>query len=100
VYTLQPECCVLFVTASCKEIFLFPQNAQGPIYRARSLGTGVICRSYSYRGVKLTTLVPRLRIMRAVLSLRGHAVAQLVEALCYKSEGRGFDSRWCHWIFF
>jgi len=30
----------------------------------------------------------------------GHAVAQLVEALCYKSEGRGFGSRWCHWIFF
>ena len=26
----------------------------------------------------------------------GHAVAQLVEALHYKSEGRGFDSRWCH----
>jgi hypothetical protein len=23
-------------------------------------------------------------------------VAQLVEALRYKSEGRGFDSRWCH----
>ena len=30
----------------------------------------------------------------------GHAVAQLVEALRYKLEGRGFDSRWCHWIFF
>jgi hypothetical protein len=29
----------------------------------------------------------------------GHAVAQLVEALRYKSEGRGFDSRWCHWNF-
>ena len=28
-----------------------------------------------------------------------HAVAQFVEALCYKSEGRGFDSRWCHWNF-
>ena len=27
---------------------------------------------------------------------RGHTVAQLVEALCYKPEGRGFDSRWCH----
>jgi hypothetical protein len=26
-----------------------------------------------------------------------HAVAQLVEALSYKPEGRGFDSRWCHW---
>ena len=31
--------------------------------------------------------------------LMGHAVAQLVEALRYKSEGRGFDSRWCHWNF-
>ena len=30
----------------------------------------------------------------------GQAVAQLVEALRYKSEGCGFDSRWCHWIFF
>ena len=29
----------------------------------------------------------------------GQAVAQLVEALRYKSEGRGFDSRWCHWNF-
>ena len=25
-----------------------------------------------------------------------HAVAQLVEALRYKPEGRGFDFRWCH----
>jgi hypothetical protein len=24
-------------------------------------------------------------------------VAQLVEALCYKPEGRRFDSWWCHW---
>jgi len=29
----------------------------------------------------------------------GHAVAQLVEALRYKPEGRGFDSRCCHWNF-
>jgi hypothetical protein len=27
-------------------------------------------------------------------------VAQLVEALRYKPEGRGFDSRRCHWNFF
>jgi hypothetical protein len=26
-------------------------------------------------------------------------VAQFVEALRYKPEGRGFDFRWCHWIF-
>ena len=29
-----------------------------------------------------------------------HAVAQLFESLCYKPEGRGFDSRWCNWNFF
>jgi hypothetical protein len=26
-------------------------------------------------------------------------VAQLVEALGYKPESHGFDSRWCHWNF-
>jgi hypothetical protein len=26
-------------------------------------------------------------------------VAQLLEALRYKPEGRGFDSQWCHWNF-
>jgi hypothetical protein len=31
-----------------------------------------------------------------ILSL-GHAVAQLVQALRYKPEGRGFDSQQCHW---
>jgi hypothetical protein len=34
-----------------------------------------------------------------VQSLSGAAVAQLVEALHYKPEGHGFDSRWCHWNF-
>jgi hypothetical protein len=29
----------------------------------------------------------------------GHAVAHLVEALCYKPEGHGLNSRWGHWIF-
>ena len=33
------------------------------------------------------------------LQVRGHMVAQLVEALCYKSEGGGFDSWWRHWNF-
>jgi len=28
---------------------------------------------------------------------RGHTVTQLVKVLRYKPEGRGFDSRWCHW---
>ena len=29
----------------------------------------------------------------------GHALAHLVEALRFKPEGHGFDSRWCHWNF-
>ena len=29
----------------------------------------------------------------------GYAVALLVEAQRYKTKGRGFDSRWCHWNF-
>jgi hypothetical protein len=29
----------------------------------------------------------------------GHAMAQLVEALPYNLEGRGFVSRWGHWNF-
>jgi len=28
-----------------------------------------------------------------------YSVAQLVQALRYKPEGRGFDYRWCHWNF-
>jgi hypothetical protein len=34
--------------------------------------------------------------IRGAFIIGGHAVAQLVEVLCYKPEGRGFDSRWCH----
>ena len=34
-----------------------------------------------------------------VLISVGHAAAQLVQTLRYKSEDRGFDSRWCQWNF-
>ena len=45
--------------------------------------------------VKITTMY----YGKGYRSCSGHAVAQLVEALRYKPEGRGFDSRWCHWNF-
>jgi len=41
-----------------------------------------------------------LWICSDILRGTGHPVAQLVEALRYKSEGRGFHSGWCHWNFF
>jgi hypothetical protein len=34
-----------------------------------------------------------------LIAVWGHALAQLVEALNYKPEGRGFGSRWCRWNF-
>jgi len=34
-----------------------------------------------------------------ILLLLGYVVAQLVEVLRYKLEGRWFDFRWCHWNF-
>ena len=68
-------------------------------------------RYYYYRGlinlfaeiiiiiiiIYVTTLI--LLNLSVVHNTKGTAVAQLVEALRYKSEGRGFDSRWCHWNF-
>jgi hypothetical protein len=37
-----------------------------------------------------------LPLLHANNGVRGGAV---VEAMRYEPEGRGFDSRWCHWIF-
>jgi hypothetical protein len=34
--------------------------------------------------------------IKSPFRVQGYAVAQLVEALCYKPDGRGFDSRWYH----
>jgi len=40
-----------------------------------------------------------LQEMDEVFTLKGTLlVAQLVEALRYKPEGRGFDSRWCQYF--
>ena len=36
------------------------------------------------------------RKQTSVQMLRAHAVAHLVKAPCYKPEGRGFDSQFCH----
>ena len=38
-------------------------------------------------------------ILEELMTSKGHVVAQLVDALRYKLEGRGFNSWWCHWNF-
>jgi hypothetical protein len=45
------------------------------------------------------SVINHLYIMKELGNLLGHAVAQLVEVLRYKLNGRGFDSRWCLWNF-
>ena len=45
----------------------------------------------------VTSQLIALRLSTSLFT--GHAVEQLVEALRYNPEGRGFDSRWCHWNF-
>jgi hypothetical protein len=40
-----------------------------------------------------------LRNLIEYFGAMGYVVAQLVEALRHKLEGREFDSPWCHWIF-
>jgi hypothetical protein len=35
-----------------------------------------------------------------IVAVLWHVVAQLLEALRYKLEGRRFNSRWCHQNFF
>jgi hypothetical protein len=59
-------------------------------------------RSFCFKHVKkiCTMKVGRIGLIWVKYSFeKGPAVAQLVEALCYKPEGRGFDSQWCYWIF-
>jgi len=51
----------------------------------------------TYRGYMNGFIQYARLLMFVVVHL--HALAQLGEALRYKPEGRGFDSRWCHWIF-
>ena len=48
--------------------------------------------------LNISLLIRRYNLQNLCVGV-GTAVAELVEALRYKSEGRGFDSRWCHWNF-
>jgi hypothetical protein len=38
-------------------------------------------------------------ILNWVVKMWGDRGGTVIKVLCYKSEGRWFDSRWCHWNF-
>jgi hypothetical protein len=45
-------------------------------------------------------LIPTLwKLLVSYIRKRGARGGVVVKALRYKSAGRGFDSRWCHWNF-
>ena len=61
-----------------------------------------LCEGVLKDNIKIDFTETEYMIMDLMLTTQGregYAVAQLVEALRYKSEGRGFDSRWSHWNF-
>jgi hypothetical protein len=60
--------------------------------RWRSKDTKIIITNYSQQDATFVEFI-------YLFLHTGHAVAQLVEALRYKPESHGFDSRWCHWNF-
>jgi hypothetical protein len=67
-------------------------------------GVPNLCGEFSvknFKNIKLSSLFEIeiiFNIRYSILHLR-YAVAQLVEALRYKPEGRGFDSRRSYWNF-
>ena len=55
-----------------------------------------ITQNTSFRKATKNRLTEIIELRTNINVKKGHAVAQLVDALRYKSEGRWFDPRWCH----
>ena len=53
-----------------------------------------VCKRTCSKFIGLLGTRPRKFSPALVFGDRGGTV---VKVLCYKSEGRWFDSRWCHW---
>ena len=80
--------------------FLFPitSSFQGPTIALRTLFLNTLslfCLPLLYC-TKYHTHTKEQEILRWSISIKRHAVAQLVEVLHHKPGGRGFDSRWGH----
>ena len=69
------------------------------MHYCNSSSSSSTCSSSQGRCICSYLLLLLAVVLVILLRIWGTAVAQLVEALRYKSEGRGFDSRWCHWNF-
>ena len=89
-------CLVSVGSCGCRIEFLGAASTVTNYRPAFAVTYTVHCEQYVVETIRETSCT-----LYTLYSHRGrHAVAQLVETLRYKPEGRGFDSRWCHWIFF
>jgi hypothetical protein len=110
-------CQLLNVTSFCTACHMFASLLQGILIKLVCLLLGSSTSS-SYEIISRCTLghlerhpykdwacrsfwiwQPSNNIMRFFSPLKSHAAAELVEALCYEEEGRGFESRWGYCIF-
>jgi hypothetical protein len=65
-------------------------------HRRRGIPENAVSKNIGQKGLdKLISL----RIFSSATILWGGRGSTVVKVLCYKSEGRWFDSRWCHWNF-
>jgi hypothetical protein len=64
----------------------------------RDLGTGGT-QGNRVRHVRMHMAYMFLLSLLHYLTRKGSRGGAVVEALSYKPEGRGIDSRWCHWNF-
>jgi len=60
----------------------------------------VVPRGHTQKTAGLWSWFPDLHTSPGGWGWGLYAVAQLLDVLGYKPEGRGFDTRWCHWKFF
>ena len=82
------SCCLYAVTwysvVSLGRCGLFPYRVGLRTYQHTCTARLLLVRNHSNIGVVL---------------YMNYVVAQLIQALRYKPEGRGFDFRWCNWTF-
>jgi hypothetical protein len=57
------------------------------------------CLTYQPRVEPIMNSVVELSRNNSLYPHTGARGSVVIQALRYKPEGRGFDSRWCHWIF-
>jgi len=78
----------------------------GFVDRAADVGAVGLLRIYKFLHISMCITAETMSSVECSFAVKllterlGHAVALLVEALHYKPEGRGSDSRRCHWISF